>query len=225
MKNLLLLLILANILYFMWGAFTTEDPQAGVAVVGESDLGPPLNVTTGQDSDAIASVGAVLGSGEPSDLEAVVGRSCVTIGPFKVSGDADSAVLEYSNEGMKAAMRSGPGQIFIGHSVQILSVPTRGAGRAILGKLKEAGLGDAFIVGNEEDGLAISLGIFGNASNAEKIELQAESAGFEVAISPMSRDGTIFFVDIGLPPGKGAGAIIEKHGEDRVALRDAATCP
>jgi len=225
MKNLLLLLILANILYFMWGAFTTEDPQAGVAVVGESDLGPPLNVTTGQDSDAIASVGAVLGSGEPSDLEAVVGRSCVTIGPFKVSGDADSAVLEYSNEGMKAAMRSGPGQIFIGHSVQILSVPTRDAGRAILGKLKEAGLGDAFIVGNEEDGLAISLGIFGNASNAEKIELQAESAGFEVAISPMSRDGTIFFVDIGLPPGKGAGAIIEKHGEDRVALRDAATCP
>lgn len=225
MKNLLLLLILANILYFMWGAFTTEGPQAGVAVVEESDLGPPLNVTTGQDSEAIASVGAVLGSGEPSDLEAVVGRSCVTIGPFKVSGDADSAVLEYSNEGMRAALRSGQGQIFVGHSVQILSVPTREAGRAMLGRLTEAGLGDAFIVGNEEDGLAISLGIFGNASNAEKIELQAESAGFEVAISPMTRDGTIFFVDIGLPPGKGAGAIIEKHGEDRVALRDAATCP
>ena len=225
MKNLLLLLILANILYFMWGAFTTEDPQAGVAVVEESDLGPPLNVTTGQDSDAIASVGAVLGSGEPSDLEAVVGRSCVTIGPFKVSGDADSAVLEYNNEGMKAALRSGRGQIFVGHSVQILKVPTRESGRAMLGRLKEAGLGDAFIVGNEEDGLAISLGIFGNAGNAEKIELQAESAGFEVAISPMTRDGTIFFVDIGLPPGKGAGAIIEKHGEDRVALRDAATCP
>lgn len=225
MKNLLLLLILANILYFMWGAFTTEDPQSGVAVVGESDLGPPLSVTTGQDSDAIASVGAVLGSGEPSDLEAVVGRSCVTVGPFKVSGDADSAVLEYSNEGMKALLRSGPGQIFVGHSVQILNVPTREAGRAILGKLKEVGLGDAFIVGNEEVGLSISLGIFGNAGNAEKIELQAESAGFEVDIAPMTRDGTIFFVDIGLPPGKGAGAIIEKYGEDRVALRDAATCP
>ncbi len=50
------------------------------------------------------------------------------------------------------------------------------AGRTMLGKLGEADLGDAFIVGNEEDGLAISLGIFGNAANAEKIELQAESA-------------------------------------------------
>lgn len=225
MKNLLLLLILANILYLMWGLFTTEDPQPGVAVVEESDLGPPLNVTTGQDRDTIASVGAVLGSGEPSDLEAVVGRSCVTIGPFKVSGDADSAVLEYNNEGMKAALRSAQGQIFVGHSVQVLNVPSREAGRTMLGKLAEAGLGDAFIVGNEDVGLSISLGIFGNASNAEKIELQAESAGFEVDISPMTRDGAIFFVDIGLPPGKGAGAIIEKHGEDRVALRDAATCP
>lgn len=224
MKNLLLLLILANILYFMWGLFTTEDPQPGIAVVEESDLGPPLNVTTEQDRDTIASVGAVLGSGEPSDLEAVVGRSCVTIGPFKNRDDADSAVLEY-NEGMRAALRTAQGQIFIGHSVQVLNVPSREAGRAMLGRLADAGLGDAFIVGNDEVGLSISLGIFGNASNAEKTELQAESAGFEVDISPMTRDGAIFFVDIGLPPGKGAGAIMEKYGEDRVALRDAATCP
>jgi len=225
MKNLLLLLILANILYFIWGMFTAEDSNPRIAIVEESDLGPPLDVTTGQAGDAIASVGAVLGSGEPSDLEAVVGRSCVTIGPFKVVGDADSAALEYNNEGMRAALRSGQGQIFVGHSVQVLNVPTREAGRTILSKLAEAGLGDAFIVGNEEDGLAISLGIFGNATNAERIELQAESAGFEVDISPMTRDGAIFFVDIGLPPGKGAGAIIEKYGEERVALRDAATCP
>ena len=225
MKNLLLLLILANILYFMWGLFATEDPNPGIASVEESDLGPSLDVTTGQDPDAIASVGAVLGSGEPSDLEAVVGRSCVTIGPFKVSGDADSAVLEYNNEGMRAAQRSAQGKIFVGHSVQILNVPTRDAGRAMLGRLAEAGLADAFIVGNEEDGLAIALGIFGDANNAEKIELQAESAGFEVDISPMTVDGTIYFVDIGLPPGRGAGAIIEKYGEERVALRDAATCP
>ncbi|MGB5627857.1 MAG: hypothetical protein WBM57_00700 [Woeseiaceae bacterium] len=225
MKNLLLLLILANILYLMWGVFKPQESNPSVTIVQEADLGPPLDVTTSQDGDAIASVGAVLGSGEPSDLEAVVGRSCVSIGPFKVIGDADSAVLEYNKEGMKAALRSGQGQIFVGHSVQVLNVPSRDAGRAMLGRLAEAGLVDAFIVGNEEDGLAISLGIFGNADNAEKIELQAESAGFEVDISPMTRDGTIYFVDIGLPPGKGAGAIIEKYGEARVALRDAATCP
>ena len=225
MKNLLLLLILANILYFMWGLFATDDPQPGVAVVAESDLGPLLDVTTGQAGDAVASVGAVLGSGEPSDLEAVIGRSCVTIGPFKVVGDADSAVLEYTNEGMRAAKRLGKAQVFIGHSVQVEDVASRAAGREMLRKLGEQGLADAFIVGNDEIGYAIALGIFGQLENAEKVELQARAAGFEVEVAPMMRDADVFFVDIGLPPGKGAGSIVERFGEELVALRDEATCP
>jgi len=225
MKNLLLLLILANILYLLWGMFVTEDLQPGVAVVEESDLGPPLEVTAGPTGDAVASVGAVLGSGEPSDLEAVVGRSCVTIGPFKDPGDADSAVLEYRDQGMKTARRQGVGQVFIGHSVQVENVENRKVGNEMLKKLAEQGLNDAFIVGNDETGYSIAIGIFGQIENAEKVELQARAAGFDVEVSPMMRDANVYFVDIGLPPGKGAGSIIERYGEDLVALRDAATCP
>jgi len=225
MKNLLLLLILANILYLMWGMFATENPQPGVAVVEESELGPPLDVTTGQDSNSVASVGAVLGSGDHSDLEAVVGRSCVTIGPFKVSGDADTAVLEYTNEGMKAGVRSTQGQIFVGHWVQIRQVPDEATASQMLEKLKAGGLTDAYLVRTEDEGLKISLGLFGNVERAERVELQARSMDLPADISPRSREGTIFFVDIALPPGRGAGAIVEKYGEDMVALRDEATCP
>lgn len=225
MKNLLLLLILANVLYFLWGMLGTGEPTPGVAVVDEAELGPPLQVTARQDADTITSVGAVLGSGEPSDLEAVVGRSCVSIGPFTVKSDADSGALEYNADGMKAAIRQERGQIFIGHSVQVQSVSSREAGREMLATLAEEGLGDAFIVGSEEAGFSIALGIFGNLANAERVELQAESAGFDVEITPMTRDDDVYFVDIGLPPGKGAGAIIERYGEDQVALREAATCP
>lgn len=225
MKNLLLLLILANILYLMWGMFATETPQPGVAVVEESELGPPLDVTTGQDSNSVASVGAVLGSGDHSDLEAVVGRSCVTIGPFKVSGDADTAVLEYTNEGMKAGVRSTQGQIFVGHWVQIRQVPDEATASQMLEKLKAGGLTDAYLVRTEDEGLKISLGLFGNVERAERVELQARSMDLPADISPRTREGTIFFVDIALPPGKGAGAIVEKYGEDMVALRDEATCP
>jgi hypothetical protein len=225
MKNLLLLLLLANILYFMWGMFSNGGSEPGIAIVEESDLGPPLNATANRDANAAASVGAVLGSGEPSDLAAVVGRSCVTVGPFRSSEDAERARMEYAGEGMRAALRSGEGQIFIGHSVSVQNVPTRDEGRTMLSRLHEGGLGDAFIVGNDEEGYSISLGIFGNQSNAERVELQAKSIGFEVDVSPMTRDAAVFFVDIGLPPGKGAGAIVDKYGEDRVLLRDSATCP
>lgn len=225
MKNLLLLLLLANILYFMWGMFADNDTEPGIAIVDESELGPPLAATANRDAGAAASVGAVLGSGEPSDLAAVVGRSCVTIGPFRSSEDADRAKMEYAGEGMRTASRSGQGQIFIGHSVSVQNVPTREEGRTMLSRLHEGGLGDAFIVGNDEEGYSISLGIFGNQSNAERVELQAKSIGFEVAVAPMTRDAAVFFVDIGLPPGRGAGAIVDKYGEERVLLRDAATCP
>ena len=225
MKNLLLLLVLANVLYFMWSRFTTEDPQPGVAVVDESDLGPPLQVTLGQGSDTVASAGAVLGLGEPSDLEAVVGRSCVTIGPFKVSGDADSAALEYGNEGMRTVMRSEQGQIFVGHWVQIRNVADEATAKDMLEKLIAGDLNDAYLVRTEDEGLKISLGLFGDIEGAEKVELQARSLDLPADISPRMREGTVFFVDIGLPPGKGAGAIVEKYGEELVAMRDAATCP
>jgi hypothetical protein len=225
MKNLLLLLILANILYLMWGMFTTREPQPGVAVVEESELGPPLEVTADRDSSTIASVGAVLGSGDPSDLQAVVGRSCVTIGPFKVREDADTAELEYTNQGMRAAVRSELGQIFVGHWVQIRNIPDEATASEMLDKLKAGGLTDAYLVRTEDEGLKISLGLFGVVESAEKVELQARSMDLPADVAPRMREGTVFFVDIGLPPGRGAGAIIEKYGEDRVALREAATCP
>jgi len=225
MKNLLLLLLLANILYLMWGMFTEEPPKPGTAIVDETDLGPPLDVTAGRDSESVASVGAVLGSGEPSDLEAVVGRTCVTVGPFKVKTDADSAGLVFSQEGMNTRVRSTRGQVFVGHWVQIRDVENEAQANDMLQRLSAGGLTDAYLVRTEDEGLKISLGLFGDLERAEKIELEARSLELPADIKPRTADRTIFFVDIGLPPGKGAGAIVEEYGEDKVMLREQATCP
>ena len=225
MRNLLLLLVLANILYYMWGRFVADPDQLGVVVVSEADLGPPLNVSSMVVAEAATSVGAVLGSGKPSDLAALVGRSCVTIGPFKTNTEADGALADYENEGMRASVRTTQGQVFVGHWVQIRNIPDRDAGNVILEKLRGGGLGDAYLVPTEEEGLKISLGLFGEMSRAERVELQAKSLDLPADITPRMRDQTVFFVDIGLPPGKGAGAMIEKYGEEKVMLRDKATCP
>ena len=225
MKNLLLILLLANILYFLWGWVSSDDVKPGVAVVNETDLGPPLSVARKPAADAIASVGSVLGSAEPTTLAAVVGRSCVTVGPFRERGDADSAQTRYAGEGMRTRLRETTGQIFVGHWVQIRDIPSRNESNRILGVLSEGGLPEAYAVDTEDEGLKISLGLFGNLDSAEKVELQAQSLGFDADISPRLRDGQVFFVDVALPPGKGAGEIIERYGEEQVLLRDRATCP
>lgn len=225
MKNLLLLLVLANILYFVWGMYSGSSQEPGVAIVEESELGPELAVTVDRGSDMAASIGAVLGSGEPSDLAAVVGRSCATIGPFRVVADAETAQTLYAGEGMRTHLRSMQGEIFVGHWVMIGNIddkPTRGE---MLRTLRNGGLGDAYPVQTDESGLGISLGLFGEIEGAEKIELQAKSLGLPAVITPRNREGMFFYVDIALPPGKGAGAIVDKYGEEKVLLRDAATCP
>jgi len=225
MRNILLMLVLANVLVFLWGKFVEPPSEQGVVIVKESDLGPPLEVSDALQAEAAMSVGAVLGSGKPSDLAAVVGRSCVTIGPFKNGGDANAAMDDYESEGMRVSIRTTQGQIFVGHWVQIRNIPDRAAGNLMIGKLQAGGLGDAYMVETESDGLKISLGVFGEMSRAERIELQAKSLDLPADITPRTREATVFFVDIGLPPGKGAGAIVEKYGEDKVLLRERASCP
>ena len=219
-----MLLVLANVLYFLWDRFVEIPDQSGVVVVDESQLGPPLAVSKTTVAEAAISVGAVLGSGKPSDLAAVVGRSCVSIF-FKTNGEADGAIAAYESEGMRASLRSTQGQVFVGNWVLIRNIPDREAGNAMIEKLSNGGLDDAYLDDDDDDTYLISLGLFGEMPRAERIELQAKSLDLPAEIIQRVRDATIFYVDIGLPPGKGAGAMIEKYGEERVLLRDKATCP
>ncbi len=225
MKNLLLLLLLANILYFLWGLYHQDEPQTGVAIIREADLGPPMDVTASRSRDDVESVGAVLGFGTASDLRVAVGRSCVTIGPFKVRDDADSAELIFRNQGMKTTVRSTEKEMFVGHWVQIRNVADTSTANKMLNKLNKGGLTDAYLVRTDDEGLKISLGLFGDIDGAEKIELQARSLKLPAEIAPRTAERTVFFVDVALPPGQGAVAIVEKYGEEQVLLRDAATCP
>jgi hypothetical protein len=225
MRNLILLLLLANILFFLWTRFVDEPPETGVAIVKESDLGPSLEISKSAVAQAATSIGAVLGSGRSSDLAAVVGRSCVTIGPFKSNVEADGALADYVAEGMRASVRTTQGQVFVGYWVQIRNIASKEAGAAMLEKLESGGLGEAYLDQDDAGHSYISLGLFGDVSRAERVELQAKSLELPAEVTQRFRDATVFFVDIALPPGKGAGAMMEKYGEDKVLLREAATCP
>ena len=258
MRNILLALLLANILYFMYQSFVEEDPEFGVAVVDESDLGPLLELAESPEAapepmseasideppaaaaddfhasyDAdddvemieLESLEEEEPPPEPVELAALVGRSCVTVGPFKAGSDANRALEDFEADGMRAVIRSTDGEVFVGHWVQIRNVADRSSGNQMLDQLKEGGLGDAYIVETDEEGLKISLGLFGDLSRAERIELQAKSLGLPADVVPRMRPARVFFVDIGLPPGRGAGKIVQKFGEEKVMLRDRATCP
>ena len=270
MRNLLLILILANVLYFLWGYFKNEPRVPGVAVLEPSELGPPLPMPepSGEDlaeDTMIASVGDSGEAGEAEDadstdgdaaadeedstgdeaadseeeivlaaaterprrseLSAVVGRTCVTIGPFRAMSDADSAQAQYSGEGMRTAKRQENGEIFVGHWVQVRNIPNREEGNATVEVLRNGGIPEAYLVTTDDEGLKISLGLFGNLEGAERVEQQAAELGLPADISRRMSTGVFHFVDVALPPGRGAGAMIERYGEEKVKMRGEASCP
>ncbi len=225
MRNILLALLLANILYFMYDRYVEAPPELGIAVVDESSLGPELKLSEAPspvETDGEVNEGEI---SQPVELAAMVGRSCVTVGPFKAASDAEGALADFIADDFSAVIRSTDGQVFVGHWVQIRNIADRSSGNQMIDALREGGLGDAYLVETEEEGLKISLGLFGEMPRAERIELQAKSLGLPADIVPRMRDATVFFVDLGLPPGRGAGSIVEKYGEDKVLLRDQAVCP
>ncbi len=225
MKNILLALLLANVLYYLWGMLGDDDKEPGVALVQESDLGPPLEVRARDDSDTIASVGEVLGAGDATDLDAAVGRSCVTIGPILDQADADSVELSYSAEGMVTSSRKEFGTVFVGHWVQVRNVPDDATAATMLETLHSGGLSDAYKNVTDDEGIKISLGLFGDLERAQNILDQALALDLPADITPRTADRDAYYVDLALPPGTGAAAIVERFGEDKVALRGEASCP
>lgn len=220
MRNLLLLLLLANILYFLWGMVAEEAPQSGVTIIREADLGPPLEVASVRESSSEG-----VASGRSVDFEALVGQPCVTIGPFNEAAEAENAAREISDRVLQAKVRSTDMEVFVGHWVQIRDVDDDAAAEEILGKLSRGGLKDAYLVRTEDEGLKISLGLFQELDRAEKVELDARSLDLPAEIGPRTADRTVYFVDVELPQGHGAGAIVDEYGEELVLLRGAATCP
>lgn len=225
MRYFLYLVVLVNILYFVWQLSDREAPEVGVVVVQESELGPMLAATAVNKLEPAASVGAMLGAGEHSDLAAVVGKTCVSIGSLRARSDAEKVLAAVQKEDVQSAIRIAAGQIFVGHWVQIRDIPDERTSRQMLATLKNGGLSDAYPVSTEDEGLKISLGVFGELNRAERIADAVRALGLVPDVSERTRDGEVFFVDLSMPPGQDLSALIAEYGEDSVLQHDRATCP
>lgn len=235
MRNLVLLLLLANVIFFAWNQWVAEPAGDGATRFRAVDLGPALElaepsedpvVEAAPDTDMVPvpdEEPAVAEERQP--VSAAMGRPCVSIGPYEENEAARDALARVRDLGNQADLRAAQGEVFLGHWVQIRNIATREEASRQLEILRSNGIADAYPVPEDDGERTLSLGLFSELDRAERLELRADSLGLDADIVRHTREATVFWVDIRLEPGQDVRAMEEIFGEGGVVVGDAAACP
>jgi len=187
------------------------EPDADAVIVVEPEASPAPAVaaaaanvgsaTAVPESDAGASLAAA-DPPAPAGGAGTAADRCISVGPFPAAERADAASAALDSAGFAHALRSGDGEIWVGFWVHIDAIPTRDEASAMLARLRENGLEDAYLIPGEEDGDIISLGVFNDMTRAGRLEEQVRDIGLVPLIVERTRTGLVHWLDVTVPGGR-----------------------
>ena len=255
MRNLVLLLALANVVFFAWNQWVAEPPSDGATRFRASDLGPRLELApepsvgagvdeegsmAGQpivppadaapDTDFTADDRAVPAPDRQSPETAATADAraadvCISVGPFGSAETGEEVLARVRDLGGEAGLRSATEEVFLGHWVQIRNIPSREEANRQVSVLQEAGFEDAYPMPEDDGERTISLGLFSDEERAERLREQAAELGLDAEVVPQTREAATYWVDVRLDPGQDPGGFASVLGVDNLVSGADAVCP
>lgn len=225
MRVVVLLLVLANLGYFVWSRWLTPAPASAAPTTGIEGL-PRIEVLppgaarpppTPPAEEAPAAAPAV--EAEPSVANEAVtagqpagagAATCLTIGPFDSAAAADALVRRLAGSVYRVRRRSVDTELPDGYIVMIRGFPTKTAQERAQRRLSRGGLKDAYPLPRLADGFAVSVGLFSEQEGAERRAAEAKRLGFEPEVAARSRPAAAHWVD--LAPAGGQPAAVDAAG-------------
>ncbi len=194
MRNLFLLLVLANLGFAAWYLWIVE-PVTDVGATQVSDV-PSISLVSELEESA----------SEPTlAAEPIVPVArCVGVGPFSEFGRFVQALARLRSAGYTPTQRSEDGDVWLGHWVYLGDITTQGQAAGVIRTLAERGIVDTAFDPAGAWGDVLSLGVFRELSRAEAVSdrVQALGLGFEPAITDRTRPGTLYWADLTLETGE-----------------------
>ena len=194
MRNLFLLLVLANLGFAAWYLWIVE-PVTDVGATQVSDV-PSISLVSELEESA----------SEPTLAAAPVVpvARCVGVGPFSEFGRFVQALARLRSAGYSPTQRSEDGDVWLGHWVYLGDITTQGQAAGVIRTLAEHGIVDTAFDPAGAWGDVLSLGVFRELSRAEAVSdrVQALGLGFEPAITDRTRPGTLYWADLTLETGE-----------------------
>jgi hypothetical protein len=231
MRNLFLVLVLANLAFAAWQSWFSPEAVTTRALDGDvpsimlarefpvaADEIVPAPVVPEElrplDEDAAAPV--VNDAPEPSTVtparpadapaaapgDAAVVTTCVSVGPFRELSQAAAAAATLRDGGFDPVQRAGEGDIWVGYWVYIAAIPTVAEAEKILARLGDSGITDAYVIPNSDSGNLVSLGVFTEIGRAGNRLAAVRKLGYEATISDRTRRATVYWVDVLIAAGQ-----------------------
>lgn len=121
--------------------------------------------------------------------------ACGRIGPFKAEDAARTSLDKLMASGLSAELSETVEQVQNGYWVLIPALPSRAEGQDMVGRLREAGESDIWLINKGPLKNAISLGLYAGKKNAGRRSSQINKIGFASEVQPKMSEKTVFWLD------------------------------
>ena len=213
-RVLFLLLLLANLGLFAWyrlyvapgdAALTPSPAPGGQPLKLMSELSAterkqlasveplnaaPLNAPGAAVAAATHAV-PVIGTG----TVAVAAQVCASYGPFPSAAAATQGMNRLKTAGLGVSSRSVAGKARFGYWVYLPPFASRKEADAATAMLKKRGVTDIYVVADEANRNAVSLGVFSQKDGAVQREKDLKKLGFKARVTEKFRDEPRFWLD------------------------------
>ena len=240
MRNLCLLLILANALFFVWSQLLdvqapaldrapTPSAEAPPRIVlmreVEEDEEQPAQETPGEIRDVAPPSVEPLGD-RGAQLARTDSLSCTSVGPFADLPQAAQAQSALRAAGYEPRQRVEEGELWVGYWVSVPNLPTQAAAESALRRLTDNDITDVYLMPEADPAHIVSLGVFSDYQRAQRRADQVRALGLEPRISDRRRAGSVYWLDVDLrEPGELIDASVFQTGEARIMRLEMRACP
>lgn len=208
-RALLFALILANLGVFAWVHWyvlpSHAEPAPAVALSGQplklmSELTPAERKALVTAAPAVATAPAVAAATHAapaaSTAPATAGAlACASYGPFPTSDAVGQALARLKAAGIVANSHAIAGKAKLGYWVYLPPFGSRKEADGAAALLKKKGVTDIYVVTDEANRNAVSLGVFSQKDGAIQREKEIKKMGFKAQMAERFRDEPRYWLD------------------------------
>ncbi|HKV97822.1 MAG TPA: SPOR domain-containing protein [Gammaproteobacteria bacterium] len=196
MRTLFLVLVLANVVAFIWFGWLRPSPSSpsSTPLPRVQPLKLIAELSPAQRAALAKSLVPAPAPASPAAAD-VSAQSCMSYGPFPSAAAAEAGSTRLRAGGANVAQRLVPGKVRQGYWVYLPPFGSRREAEAAAKLLQQRGVKDLYVVTDEANRNAISLGVYSDRYGALAHQKQIRALGYRALVTERFRDAPRYWLD------------------------------